>query len=99
MSMVGRRYDMPFAQPRWVFFLAALVGHRPAQEVNRSPVTAAVAQHTSAARAHAGTNWTAAVDCLCSGEPDIGGRDQSPMIEPTQLFDNLYVIGRTGTVV
>ena len=99
MSMVSRRCDMPFAQPRWIFFLAALVGHSQAQEVNRGPDTAAVAQHTSAARAHAGTNWTAAVDFLCSVDPDIGGRDQSPMIEPTQLFDNLYVIGRSGTVV
>jgi len=82
-----------------VFTLVALAGQLHAQDATRSPDSAAVAQHVEAARANAGTRWTAAVDFLCSVEPEIGGRDQSPMIEPTQLFDNLHVIGRTGTVV
>ena len=75
MSMVSRRYDMPFAQPRWIFFFTALVGHSQAQEVNRSPATAAVEQHTSAARAHAGTNWTAAVDFLAK---NTAGQSERP---------------------
>ena len=47
----------------------------------------------------AGTQWSAAVDFLCAEEPDVGTPAESPVIEPTQLFDNLYVIGRSGTVV
>ena len=99
MSIGERRYGMPFGRPCVFFLLAALAGQAHAQEANRSPDAAAVEQHMSAARAHAGADWTAAVDFLWSVEPEIGGRDQSPMIEPTRLFDNLYVIGRTGTVV
>ncbi len=73
-------------------FLLAMIGETQAQD-------AAVAQHMSAANARAGSQWTAAVDFLCSEEPDVGGRDQAAMIEPVQLFDNLYAIGRISTVV
>ena len=73
-------------------FLLAMIGETQAQD-------AAVAQHMSAANARAGSQWTAAVDFLCAEEPDVGGRDQAAMIEPVQLFDNLYAIGRISTVV
>ena len=82
----------------WVVTL--LLANQPhAQEAARTPDAAAVERHMSAARARAGAHWSAAVEFLCAVEPDIGGRDRSPMIEPTRLFDNLYVVGRTGTVV
>jgi metallo-beta-lactamase class B len=59
----------------------------------------AVSQLITSARDRAGSDWSAAVDFLCSEEPVVGTPAESPVIEPTKLFDNLYVIGREGTVV
>lgn len=96
MSMNVGRHGVPSGLA-WAVAVAltGLAGKSDGQQAD----SAAVDQHMRTARAHAGEHWSAAVEFLCSVEPEIGGRDQSPMIEPTQLFDNLYVIGRTGTVV
>jgi metallo-beta-lactamase class B len=50
------------------------------------------------ARAAAGTDWTEAADFFCSGSARANRADD-PEIAPTRVFDNLYAIGRTGTVV
>lgn len=61
--------------------------------------TAQVTQHLSAARQLAGTAWTSAVDFLCGRSPNPGNRRESPVIEPTWIFDDFAVLGRSGTVV
>jgi glyoxylase-like metal-dependent hydrolase (beta-lactamase superfamily II) len=43
----------------------------------------------------AGPMWASEARFFC-GRPK-GNRPNDPLLEPTKLFDNLYVIGRTGT--
>jgi metallo-beta-lactamase class B len=50
------------------------------------------------ARAAAGTEWTEAVEFFC-GDSGRANRADDPEIRPTRVFDNLYALGRTSTVV
>jgi len=61
--------------------------------------TSRVTQHLDAARQTAGEEWRATVDFLCGPNPDPGNAAESPLMEPVQLFDNLYAFGRSRTVV
>jgi metallo-beta-lactamase class B len=63
------------------------------------PDTPVVTPHVDVARKAAGTEWAAAVDFICKVNPDRANRADDPLIAPTRLFDNVYAIGRTGTVV
>ena len=63
------------------------------------PDTPAVTRHIDAAKKAAGSEWTAAVDFICKVNPDRANRADDPEIEPTKLFDNVYAMGRIGTVV
>lgn len=63
------------------------------------PDSAAVLQHIDAARKAAGSEWVPAVEFICSTTGNRANSPTDPEIQPTKLFDNLYAIGRTGTVV
>jgi metallo-beta-lactamase class B len=65
-----------------------------AQAPDSAEVTASLAR----AEAAAGREWGEAVEFFCgaAGRPN---RPDDPPIVPTRVFDNLYAIGRTGTVV
>ena len=69
-------------------------GQPPAPAPDSPAVTAIVAR----ARATAGSDWAEAVDFFCgtAGRPN---RADDPLLEPRRVFDNLYALGRTGTVV
>jgi metallo-beta-lactamase class B len=67
---------------------------RPANPQN----AAAVAAATARARAAAGAEWGDAVDFFC-GESGRANRADDPLLTPTRVFDNLYALGRTSTVV
>ena len=56
-------------------------------------------QHLEAARERAGTEWTGVVDHMCTRGQVVTGSANDPLIEPVQIFDNVYAIGRTSTVV
>lgn len=56
-------------------------------------------QHLEAARASAGTEWLGVVDHMCTRGQVMTGSADDPLIEPVQIFDNVYAIGRTSTVV
>ena len=56
-------------------------------------------EHLEAARASAGTEWLGVVDHMCTRGPVVTGSADDPLIEPVRLFDNVYAIGRTSTVV
>ena len=71
----------------------------PALPAQPKPDTPAVTQHIDVARKAAGTEWTQAVDFICKVNPDRANRVDDPLITPTKVFDNVYAIGRTGTVV
>ena len=69
------------------------------QEPPPKPDGPAVTRHVDAARKAAGTEWTQAVDFICKVNPDRANRPDDPLIAPTKVFDNVYAIGRLGTVV
>lgn len=56
-------------------------------------------QHLEAAQQSAGADWGGVVEYLCTTGPITPNRPDHPVIEPVQIFDNLYAIGRTSTVV
>jgi metallo-beta-lactamase class B len=56
----------------------------------------AVVLHLEKARSLAGTQWTSAYQFFCVNPHANGNSD--PAIEPSKIFDNVYVIGNTGTV-
>ena len=70
----------------------ALYAQAPAK-----PDSPQVKEHLDKARALAGTQWAAAYQFFCV-EPRANSNDDPP-IEPSKIFDNVYVIGNTGTVV
>jgi metallo-beta-lactamase class B len=57
-------------------------------------VTAIIEQ----ARNAAGSEWTETVEFFC-GTAGRANRADDPEIKPTRVFDNLYALGRTSTVV
>lgn len=56
-------------------------------------------QHREAAQQSAGAEWGGVVDYLCTTGAITANRPDHPVMEPVQIFDNLYAIGRTTTVV
>jgi metallo-beta-lactamase class B len=67
----------------------------PAPLAADSPAVAAI---VGRARAAAGSEWGEAVDFFC-GNSGRANRADDPEIRPTRVFDNLYALGRTSTVV
>jgi metallo-beta-lactamase class B len=59
----------------------------------------AVDDHVQAARTSAGADWQEVADFFCVEGAARTPSTENPLIEPTQLFDNLYAIGRRGNVV
>ena len=75
----------------------AAVAQAPAPP-SAAPDSPAVTAIVDRARAAAGGEWGEAVEFFCgnSGRPN---RADDPEIRPTRVFDNLYALGRTSTVV
>jgi metallo-beta-lactamase class B len=72
-----------------------------AQAPATTPAAADAPQATASvarARVAAGTEWHDAVEFFC-GSSGRANRADDPEIAPTRVFDNLYSLGRTGTVV
>jgi metallo-beta-lactamase class B len=67
----------------------------PAPAAADSARAAAIVERAHAA---AGTEWTDAVEFFC-GDSGRANRADDPEIRPTRVFDNLYALGRTSTVV
>src|SRR4051794_32107577 len=63
------------------------------------PDTLEVLTHVAAAEKAAGREWQTEAEFFCSPTPNRANRPDDPLLEPTRLFDNLYVIGRAGTAV
>lgn len=72
--------------------VAAAASAQPASE------PAAARAHVERARAAAGAEWGDAVPFFC-GDEGRANRADDPMIAPTRVFDDVYALGRTGTVV
>jgi metallo-beta-lactamase class B len=82
----------------WMLTSWAAVSVAAAQPPAAAPDSPAVAAIVARARAAAGSDWPQAVDFFCgtTGRPN---RADDPLIEPKRVFDNLYALGRSGTVV
>ncbi len=63
------------------------------------PDTPAVRALVDAARRAAGSEWQEAVDFICAADANRANRPDDPLVPPTRVFDNLYAIGRSGTMV
>jgi metallo-beta-lactamase class B len=82
---------------------AALLAGAPAGAQAPAPPpspadNALAAASVSRARAAAGAEWGEAVDFFC-GNTARANRADDPLITPVRVFDNLYAIGRTSTIV
>jgi metallo-beta-lactamase class B len=77
-------------------FVASVSGQAPLQATPDSPE---VRRLLDAAKKNAGTEWAEAFDFICALNAGRANSPTDPEIEPTKVFDNLYVIGRTSTAV
>jgi metallo-beta-lactamase class B len=82
----------------YVLALAAATATVAAQQATSPPGPQAGAASVAAARAAAGAEWGEAVEFFC-GEAGRANRADDPVLTPTRVFDDVYAIGRTGTVV
>ncbi len=85
------------------FCIPMLVGALGTAAVAQAPASApadppAVTAILDRARAAAGGEWSEAVEFFC-GNSGRANRADDPEIQPTRVFDNLYALGRTSTVV
>src|SRR4051812_42222315 len=58
-----------------------------------------VKMHIDAARNAAGTEWLDAWKFFCDPEQKNANKVDDPVMEPAKIFDNLYAIGRTSTII
>lgn len=86
--MTRRQHALALA----VLLTAELAGAQPAAE------SAAVALHLERARAAAGAEWGEALEFFC-GTAGRANRADDPVLTPTRVFDGVYALGRTSTVV
>jgi len=63
------------------------------------PDTPEAQKHVDAAVKAAGKDWVEAEKYICSPTTVRVNKADDPLIEPVKLFDNLYAMGRDGTVV
>src|ERR1700730_18516577 len=68
-----------------------------APEKAAKPDSAQVKADIKKAGNTAGTLWTSEAQFFCGAQ--TGNRPDDPVLEPAKIFDNVYVIGRTGTAV
>ena len=79
----------------------AVAGHRHRGRADRhpSPTHPRFSQLLETAKKNAGTEWAEAFDFICALNAGRANSPTDPVIEPTKVFDNLYVVGRTSTAV
>ena len=72
---------------------------RAEQQNGREPDSAQVQMHIEASRKAAGTEWIEAWKFFCDPDQKTANKADDPIIEPVKLFDNLYAIGRSTTII
>jgi metallo-beta-lactamase class B len=78
--------------------IATAATAQPPTAAPPAPDSPAVTAIVARAQAAAGSEWGETVEFFCgaAGRPN---RADDPEIAPTRVFDNLYALGRSGTVV
>src|SRR5688572_11450083 len=85
----------------WLLASAAIAALADAQPPAPSPLppdSPGVTAIVDRARVAAGSEWGDALEFFC-GESGRPNRADDPELAPTRVFDNLYALGRTSTVV
>jgi metallo-beta-lactamase class B len=93
--MAGMKYRGALALFPGIFLVSLSVASLYAQAAAK-PDSPAVVLHLEKARSLAGTQWTSAYQFFCVN-PHANSNDDAAL-EPSKIFDNVYVIGNTGTV-
>jgi metallo-beta-lactamase class B len=81
---------------RWLMLCAGLPTFLAAQEAN-ADLSPEVTEHVEKAKKIAGSEWAPEAKFFCLAPRANSPND--PLIEPTKIFDNVYAIGRSGTLV
>jgi metallo-beta-lactamase class B len=76
-----------------------VTGQAPPPQNAGGSDTPAIRQRLDAIRKTAGSDWAETFEFFCAMNPNRANRADDPQIEPTRVFDNLAVIGRTSTAV
>ncbi len=63
------------------------------------PDSARVTDIVTRARAAGGTEWAEAVTFFCGRDTARANRADDPVLTPVRVFDDLYALGRTSTVI
>ena len=94
---MARRSSSPAA----LLSVAALLAAGAASAQSRPPPadSARVTELVAHARAAAGTQWPQTVDFFCERDTARANRADDPELTPTRVFDDLYALGRTSTVI
>lgn len=71
----------------------------PPTQPAAKPDSPQIRQRVDTIRKSAGARWSETVDFVCDANQSRANRPDDPEIEPTRVFDNLAVVGRTTTVV
>jgi metallo-beta-lactamase class B len=83
--------------------LAAMAGASFAVSAAQAPESKAdsaeAKAHVEAARKAAGDDWAEAFAFYCNPDQRSANRADDPVIAPIRVFDNLYAVGRTTTIV
>ena len=79
--------------------LAARPGAAQPPATQSRPDSPRVAELIAHARAAAGTQWGGTVDFFCGRDTARANRADDPELAPARVFDNLYALGRTSTVI
>jgi hypothetical protein len=80
-------------------YATLVAGQAPPPQNAAATDTPAIRQRLDSLRKTAGSEWPEAFDFFCAMNPNRANRADDPEIEPTRVFDNLAVIGRTSTTV
>jgi metallo-beta-lactamase class B len=72
---------------------------RPSHAQEPKPDSPEVRQLLEQAKKSAGTEWSEAFDFICALNAGRANSPTDPVIQPTKVLDNLYVVGRTSTAV
>jgi metallo-beta-lactamase class B len=83
-----------------VIALATMVAAQaPSTQPAAKPDSPEIRRRVDTIRKSAGAQWSETVDFVCDANQSRANRPDDPEIEPTRVFDNLAVVGRTTTVV
>jgi metallo-beta-lactamase class B len=96
---MARRPSLLAIVPLAALLAAPLGSAQPPPAAPLPADSARVAELVAHASAAAGTQWVEAVGFFCGRDTGRANRADDPELAPARVFDNLYALGRTSTVI